>query len=141
MMIFYVLTIIDLVGRLAIMISLNYRSFFAMENLVISVVCLELALMVGTSNAFILTSLTIDLRTLKCQTEEEMTKVTKLRSAYSISLYVWTGLVFTSAVLFFFIANYEYIMLMESIMFTLQAAGLIFINVQLHRTLSGIFKI
>ena len=71
MMIFYFLTLIDLSCRMAIMISLNYRTFFAMENLVLSVICLELALMVGTANAFILTSLTIDLKTLKCQSEED----------------------------------------------------------------------
>ena len=65
-MIFYFLTLVDLTGRMAIMVSLNYRPFFAMENLVISVVCLELALFVGTSNSFILSSLTIDLKTLKC---------------------------------------------------------------------------
>ena len=70
MMIFYFLTLVDLVGRLAIMISLNFRPFFAMEILVLSVVCLELALFVGASNAWILTSLTIDLKTLKCQNED-----------------------------------------------------------------------
>ena len=66
MMIFYFLTLVDLVGRFSIMVSLIFRPFFAMEILVISVVCLELALLVGASNAWILTSLTIDLKTLKC---------------------------------------------------------------------------
>ena len=66
MMIFYFLTLVDLVGRLSIMVSLIFRPFFAMEILVISVVCLELTLLVGASNAWILTSLTIDLKTLKC---------------------------------------------------------------------------
>lgn len=66
MMIFYFLTLVDLVGRFSIMVSLIFKPFFAMEILVISVVCLELTLFVGTSNAWILTSLTIDLKTLKC---------------------------------------------------------------------------
>ena len=66
MMIFYFLTLVDLVGRFSIMVSLIFRPFFAMEILVISVVCLELTLLVGASNAWILTSLTIDLKTLKC---------------------------------------------------------------------------
>ena len=66
MMIFYFLTLVNLVGRFSIMVSLIFRPFFAMEILVISVVCLELTLFVGASNAWILTSLTIDLKTLKC---------------------------------------------------------------------------
>jgi len=72
MMVFYFLTLLDLVGRMAIMVSLNFKTFFAMENLVLSVVCLELALFVGASNAYILTSLTVDLKILKCSNEEEL---------------------------------------------------------------------
>ena len=40
MMIFYFLALLCLVGREIIMISLNYKPFFAMEILVTSVVCL-----------------------------------------------------------------------------------------------------
>lgn len=67
MMIFYILTLLDMVGREIIMISLNYKPFFAMEILVTSVVCLQFSLFVGTANAWVLTRLTIDLKTLKCQ--------------------------------------------------------------------------
>ena len=48
MMIFYLLAITGLSTRMAIMISLNYRAFFATENLVLSVISLMFALMVGT---------------------------------------------------------------------------------------------
>ena len=139
MMIFYCLTLIDLVGRLAIMISLNFRPFFAMEILVISVVCLELALFVGASNAWILTSLTIDLKTLKCQSKKELGKVKNLSLIYTIFLCLWTACLVASAIIFLFVDKYEYIMLMETIMFSVQAMGLLIINADLHKTLSSIF--
>ena len=140
MMIFYFLTLIDLVGRFSIMVSLIFRPFFAMEILVISVVCLELALFVGASNAWILTSLTIDLKTLKCQSQSELNKVRKLSTIYSICLYVWMAFLVASVVAFIILDSYEIVMLMESVLFTVQAIGLLIINADLHMTLSGIFK-
>ena len=104
MMIFYLLTLVDLTCRMAIMISLNFRAFFATENLVLSVICLELALMVGTSNAFILTSLTIDLKTLKCKNEEDRKGVARLSCIYRILLYIWTFCIIASCFLFFFLS-------------------------------------
>lgn len=139
MIVFYLLTLLDLTGRTAIMISLNFKPFFAMENLVLSVICLELALFVGASNAYILTSLTIDLKTLKCANEAELQQLRKMRIGYRVFHLIWAIGLVVSAIMFFFIDNYEYIMLMEAIMFTVQAVGLLVINAQLNRTLSSIF--
>ena len=140
MMIFYIITLIDLVGRFSIMVSLIFRPFFAMEILVISVVCLELTLFVGASNAWILTSLTIDLKTLKCQSKSELQKVRKLNIIYSTCLYIWMAFLLASVVAFILLDSYETTMLMESVLFTVQALGLLIINADLHMTLSGIFK-
>ena len=51
---------------MAIMVELNYEPFFEDTNLILSVVSLMFALMVGTAHAFILSTLIIDLKTLKC---------------------------------------------------------------------------
>ena len=45
-----------------------------------------------------------------------------------------------SVVAFILLDSYEIVMLMESVLFTLQAIGLLIINADLHMTLSGIFK-
>ena len=66
MMIFYLLTLGNLGSRMAIMVELNYEPFFEDTNLILSVVSLMFALMVGTAHAFILSTLIIDLKTLKC---------------------------------------------------------------------------
>ena len=45
-----------------------------------------------------------------------------------------------SVVAFILLDSYEIVMLMESVLFTVQAIGLLIINADLHMTLSGIFK-
>ena len=71
MMTFYLLTLGNLGARMAIMIDLNYNPFFTQSNLILSVVSLCFALMVGTAHAYILCTLIIDLRTLKCVSAED----------------------------------------------------------------------
>ena len=68
MVIFYVITITNLIVRMAIMISLNFRTFFATENLILSTVSLMLTLLTGTSHAKILLILLVDLQTLASTT-------------------------------------------------------------------------
>ena len=65
-MIFYLITFANLGLRMAIMITLNWRPYFASENLVLSVISLWMALLVGTTHMQILKSLIIDLQTLSC---------------------------------------------------------------------------
>ena len=48
MIVFYLITLGDLSLRLVIMISLNWRTYFASENLVLSLFSLWASLMVGT---------------------------------------------------------------------------------------------
>jgi len=66
MVIFYLITIANLIVRLAIMVTLNFRTFFATTNLILSVASLMFALLTGTSHTKILMTLVIDLKTLKC---------------------------------------------------------------------------
>ena len=72
MMFFYGITIADLALRCAVMISLNYRSFFAEETLILSVISLFAALLVGSANAYILCSLITDLKLLMCLKKEQL---------------------------------------------------------------------
>ena len=81
-MVFYVLTFADLFTRMAIMISLNWRPFFATENLILSICSLLFALLVGTSHAWILASLTIDLKVLNCNCEKQVDSVFRTRKIY-----------------------------------------------------------
>ena len=67
MIVFYSLTLVDLAVRMAIMVSLNFKPIFATEPLMLSVIALMMALCVGTSHSFILTTLIIDLKTLQCR--------------------------------------------------------------------------
>ena len=67
MMIFYLLTLCNLGARMSIMIDLNYDPFITEYNLILSVISLMFALMVGLCHAFILSTLIIDLKMLKCE--------------------------------------------------------------------------
>ena len=67
MMVFYIVSFMDLGTRTTLMIFLNFRPFFATTSLIISVVSMQCAILVGTVHAWILAQLNIDLRTLKCQ--------------------------------------------------------------------------
>ena len=119
MMIFYILTILDLVSRMAIMVSLNFKAFFATELLVLSVISLFFALMVGVAHAWILATLIIDLKTLQCKNLKDMEKVNKLRTLFRVTLISWIGIVCCAGIYFFFSRYYIYIMLGEGIMFIL----------------------
>ena len=66
MMVFYMVTFVCLTLRMVIMISLNWRAYFATENLLLSVVSLWAALIVGLVHMWNLKSLIIDLQTLSC---------------------------------------------------------------------------
>lgn len=66
MIIFYVLTLMNLGLRMTIIIVLNFKTFFATETLVLSTISLMFTIWVGTSHAQILCSLTIDLKTCRC---------------------------------------------------------------------------
>ena len=64
----------------------------------------------------------------------------RLSIIYRICLYVWMAFLLASVVAFILLDSYEIVMLMESVLFIVQAIGLLIINVDLHMTLSGIFK-
>ena len=89
MMIFYLLTICNLGARMAIMIDLNFHPFITLSNLILSVISLMFALMVGLSHAFILSTLIIDLKTLKCESEKDYKRVQRLKRIYRIAVLVW----------------------------------------------------
>ena len=118
MMIFYVLTLVDLGARMTIMVELNYKTFFAETNLILSVVSLMFALMVGTLHVYILSTLIIDLKTLKCQSEEDYLKVRRLKLIFRLVLYVWMGILIINVALFLIIRKYGYTMLIEAILFS-----------------------
>jgi hypothetical protein len=136
---FYMITISNLIVRLAIMVSLNWRTFFATENLILSTISLMLTLMTGTSQTQILTTLLIDLETLKCTSQEEYDKTLRLKKRLKIAIFSWIFFLVGSSVFFFFSAKYEYIMLGYVGLFTLQAIGLLSLNCMLNSTLTGIF--
>lgn len=139
MMIFYLLTIGNLGSRMAIMVDLNFNPFFTDANLILSVVSLMFALMVGTSHAFILSTLIIDLKTLKCVSCDDYKKVVRLKYIYRLAVLVWTLVLLVNVALFLIKKVYSFTMLMEAIMFTIQTAGLLGINFQLNYVLSGLF--
>ena len=139
MMIFYLLTIGNLGSRMAIMVDLNFNPFFTDSNLILSVVSLMFALMVGTSHAFILSTLIIDLKTLKCVSCDDYKKVVRLKYIYRLAVLVWTLVLLVNVALFLIKKVYSFTMLMEAIMFTIQTAGLLGINFQLNYVLSGLF--
>ena len=139
MMIFYLLTIGNLGARMAIMVDLNFNPFFTDANLILSVVSLMFALMVGTSHAFILSTLIIDLKTLKCVSCDDYKKVVRLKYIYRLAVLVWTLVLLVNVALFLIKKVYSFTMLMEAIMFTIQTVGLLGINFQLNYVLSGLF--
>ena len=101
MMIFYALAFADLLTRMVIMISLNWRPFFAEEIVIISVISMFCALLVGSSHAWILSQLNVDLRTLKCFSIEEQESIKKLNRNYKIILGAWSFIVIGFCVYFF----------------------------------------
>ena len=119
MMIFYLLTIGNLGSRMAIMVDLNFNPFFTDSNLILSVVSLMFALMVGTSHAFILSTLIIDLKTLKCVSCDDYKKVVRLKYIYRLAVLVWTLVLLVNVALFLIKKVYSFTMLMEAIMFTI----------------------
>lgn len=139
MMIFYLLTIANLGSRMAIMVDLNFNPFFTDTNLILSVVSLMFALMVGTSHAFILSTLIIDLKTLKCESCADYKRVVRLKYIYRLAVLVWTLVLLVNVALFLIKRVYSFTMLMEAIMFSIQTAGLLGINAQLNYVLSGLF--
>ena len=140
MMIFYLLTIANLGSRMAIMVDLNFNPFFTDTNLILSVVSLMFALMVGTSHAFILSTLIIDLKTLKCESCADYKRVVRLKYIYRLAVLVWTLVLLVNVALFLIKRVYSFTMLMEAIMFSIQTAGLLGINAQLNYVLSGLFQ-
>ena len=71
MIVFYVVTVVDLGTRMTIMVMMNYMTFFSIRTLTLSVVALMFGLLVGTSHTNILNKLTIDLKTIMNKTNEE----------------------------------------------------------------------
>ena len=71
MMVFYVVTVIDLATRMAIMIMMNYMTFFSIKALTLSVIALMFGLLTGTAHTHILNKLTIDLKTIMNNTNEQ----------------------------------------------------------------------
>ena len=140
MMVFYALTICNLGARMAIMIELNYEPFISMKTLILSVISLMFALMVGLCHAFILSTLIMDLKMLKCETEKDYNKVVRLMRIYRVGLLAWVIILVVNVVLFIVKQKYSFTMLAEAILFTVQAVGLLGINAQLNRVLSGLFN-
>ena len=60
----------------------------------------------------------------------------KLRRIYWSVLTVWGIVLVANWGLFAYVNSYEYTMLVEAILFSLQSLGLLLINAQLHRTIS-----
>ena len=118
MMIYYVLTICNLGARMAIMIDLNYNPFITLYNLILSVISLMFALMVGLCHAFILSNLIIDLKTLKCESDQDYKKVVRLKRIYRIAVLVWVIILIVNVALFVVKKKYSFTMLVEAILFT-----------------------
>ena len=64
----------------------------------------------------------------------------KLRRVYWGVLIIWTAVLLANWGVFAIVNSYEYTMLVEAILFSLQSLGLLLINAQLHRTISKIFE-
>ena len=71
MMVFYIVTVIDLAIRMAIMIMMNYMTFFSIKALTLSVIALMFSLLTGTAHTHILNKLTIDLKTIMNNSNEQ----------------------------------------------------------------------
>ena len=140
MIVFYSLTLIDLGVRMAIMVSLNFKPIFSIEPLTLSVVALMLALCVGTSHSFILTTLIIDLKTLQCRSQEDFDRVTRLRRTYRNLLIWWSIIIFGFTVSFAFYPFYAYIMAAICVLFICQSTGLHVINCTIDKTLNVFFN-
>ena len=140
MMIYYLLTICNLGARMAIMIDLNYNSFITMNNLILSVMSLMFALMVGLCHAFILSNLIIDLKTLKCVSTQDYKKIVRLKRIYRIAFLLWVIILVVNVVLFVVKKKYSFTMLVEAILFTVQALSLVGINAQLNHVLDSLFN-
>ena len=107
MMVFYFFIFADLFTRMAIMISLSYRPFFATENLILSVCSLLFALLVGTSHAWILISLIIDLRVLKCEDVESYQAILRKDKIYKALIISWMIAILACTIFFFVDHKYE----------------------------------
>ena len=141
MMLFYLVTLGDLILRMAIMISLNWRAYFAAENLVLSLFSLWSSLMVGTSHMQNLSSLTVDLQTLKCSSLADHQKIVKRQRYSAGALILWTVLLCGALVCFFTIdLSYGRIMLANASLFTVQACFMLIINARLHRAINKTFN-
>ena len=64
----------------------------------------------------------------------------KLRRIYWSVLIVWGIVLVANWGLFAYMNSYEYTMLVEAILFSLQSLGLLLVNAQLHWTISEIFE-
>lgn len=140
MVIFYLITIANLVVRLAVMVTLNFKTFFATTNLILSVASLMCALLTGTSHTKILMTLVIDLKTLKCINDWEYRETETLKKKMRTALIVWITVLVGASVYFFFERRYEYIMIGYATLFTLQTIFLMTINWILNSVLSKLFK-
>ena len=138
-MVFYVLTFADLFTRMAIMISLNWRPFFATENLILSICSLLFALLVGTSHAWILACLTIDLKVLNCKSEEQVESVFRTRKIYQIVTIGWIIVIIASSLFFLIDHVYEYIVIGQAALFIILSVCILYLNLILMRTMSQIF--
>ena len=84
-------------------------------------ISLASALFVGTSHLHILMSLTIDLSTLKCASQEDYEDVRRLKMFFNTSLIIWLVILVSALVFFFIYGEYRYIMLAEAVFFILQS--------------------
>lgn len=75
--------------------------------------------MVGTSHAYILSTLIIDLKTLKCASAADYKRVIRLKYIYRISVLVWTLILIVNVALFIIKRVYSFTMLLEAILFSI----------------------
>lgn len=139
MLIFYSLSLTNLCLRLAVLIVLNFKAYFATQQLILSTVTLMIGLMVGTTHSQILCSLIIDLKTCGCSSKDDYAAIDRLRLRFNWGLAIWILVLVGSGIFFYVYPHYETIMLTYMILYLIHSLSLWIDYRKLNGTLNTIF--
>ena len=138
---FYFCAILQLIGRMSILIMLNWNVYFATYPLILSTISLMFGLLTGTCHIQILCQLTVDLKTLQCKSKEDFEQCMKLKKIYCACLIAWFVLLTGASAYFFITVYFPFVMGGFAILFSIQAVYLLIVNGVLNATLTKIFDV
>ena len=138
---FYLCAILQLIGRMSILILLNWDVYFATYPLILSTISLMFGLLTGTCHTQILCQLTVDLKTLQCKSKEDFEQCMKLKKIYCACLIAWFVLLTGASASFFIFVYFPFVMGGFAILFSIQAVYLLIVNGVLNATLTKIFDV